>query len=622
MRIESIATNLTCNQNCPYCTSRRPVDDPDLIRPASLRARMSRAAASGAKEILLTGGEPALRRDLAGVIVYARGLGLEVTLETNATLVNEGRAETWRRAGLGRARVNLAGGDDRLDAVTRDAGGFARTLAGIAALRKADVPVEIAAAVVRSTAALLPGVPAALRQLLGEDDGLEGIVLSVPESSPDPTELLSYDAAVETILAVDAAAQPLHIAVRVDALVSPPPCVFPSKAPSARLLHAMSPGGAQRPGYRRLAPCASCLVADRCAGVSETYLARFPIPVMRPITDERSRRRLSVISTVREQIARELESDNRRQKPARPPEEERIVRVNFQCNQACTFCFVSTHLPTARDKAIRAAIVNAGRRGARITISGGEPTLNPKLLEYIRLARQHSHGPVELQSNAIRFADMAFAQAVIGAGVDEMFVSLHGSTAEISDAVTEAPGTFVKTVAGLDNLARLDVVLGLNFVMCERNYRDLPEYIRFVHGRWPKALLSLSFVAPSSDVVPLDRGLIPRYSDVLPYLREALRIAQERGLWVSPLDSMCGLPLCLWPTALDEPLARADIPTGFDGGEFIKTEACRSCAAQAKCYGLRRRYAMLHGTEELRPVRVALAVQTQTSVLASGGAPR
>jgi MoaA/NifB/PqqE/SkfB family radical SAM enzyme len=609
MRTESIATNLTCNQNCTYCTSRQPVDDPALVRPAAVRARIARAAASGVQEIVLTGGEPALRRDLAALIAYARGLGLDITLETNATLVDDRRAERWRRAGLGRARVNLAGGDNRLDVVTRDGGGCARTLAGIAALRRADVPVEVAAAVVRSTAALLAGVPGALHQLLGEDGGLEGLVLSVPETAPDASELLPYDAAVEIILAVDAAAQPLHIPVRVDALSGPPPCVFPLRAPSARLLHALSPGGAQRPGYRRIEACASCLVADRCAGMSATYLARFPVPAMQPITDARRRRRLSVISTVREQIVRELVSDNRRQKPGLPPEKERVIRVNFHCNQACDFCFVSTHLPPAADKVIREAIVDAGRRGARITISGGEPTLNPKLTEYIRLARQHSRGPVELQTNAIRFADMTLAQEVIGAGVDEVFVSLHGSTAEISDAVTAAPGTFVKTVAGVDNLACLDVVLGLNFVMCERNYRDLPAYIRFVDRRWPKAMLSLSFVAPSSDLVPMDRTLIPRYGDVLPYLRDALQIAQERGLWVSPLDSMCGLPLCLWPTALDEPLSRADIPAGFDGGEFIKTDACRSCMAQAKCYGLRRRYALLYGTQELHPLN---GIQTET----------
>src|SRR5262249_14620983 len=159
------------------------------------------AAAAGTREIILTGGEPALRRDLAALIAYARRLGLEVTLETNATLVDHERAVRWRRAGLGRARVNLAGGGGRLDVVTRDDGGFLRTLAGIAALRTADVPVEVAAAVVRSTAPLLPDVPQALRDRLGAEDMVESMVLSVPETSPDSTELLPYDAAVATILA-------------------------------------------------------------------------------------------------------------------------------------------------------------------------------------------------------------------------------------------------------------------------------------------------------------------------------------------------------------------------------------------------------------------------------------
>jgi MoaA/NifB/PqqE/SkfB family radical SAM enzyme len=605
MRTESIATNLTCNQNCTYCTDRRAVDDPDLVDPRSLRARIDGAAARGAREIVFTGGEPSLRRDLAALIGYAHERGLDVTLATNATLVDERRAARWRRAGLLRARVNLAGADERLDDITRDIGGFSRTLAGIAALRRADIAVEIAAAVVRSTAALLPAVPQHLRQLLGADDGLEGIVLSVPEVSPEASELLPYDLAVPAILSVDAAALPLGIAVRVDAITGPPPCVFPARAPAARLLHALSPGGAERAGYRRLEACACCQVADRCPGVSELYLSSFAVPAMLPIVDERSRRRLSVISTVREQIDRELVSANRRQKLGQPPEEESTIRVNFQCNQACRFCFVSTHLPGARDAAIRAAIIDAGRHRRRVTISGGEPTLNPRLIDYLRLAKQHSSGPVELQSNAIRFADLSFAQEVIDAGVDEIFVSLHGSTAEISDAITEAPGTFAKTVAGLDNLARLDVALGLNFVMCEKNYRDLPSYVRFVHERWPGAQVTLSFVAPSSDLVPMERDLVPRYSDVLPYLRQALRLAGELGVWISPLDSMCGLPLCLWPMRTDEPLARADIPEGFDGGEFIKTDACRSCAAQSKCYGLRRRYARLHGTEELRPLPTA-----------------
>lgn len=602
MRTASIPTNLTCNQNCVYCSSRKPAEDPAFIRPAAVRARVQEAADAGAREVILTGGEPTLRNDLSAIIAHAKTRGMTVVLETNATLVDARRVAEWKQAGLDRVRVNLSGGDARLDAVTRDEGGFARTLAGLKIFRAAAIPIEVTAAVVRSTAALLPSLPKTLREALGPE-GVAGIVLAVPVESPDPAEVLEYPAVVDAVLATDAAAREVGLLVRLGNEAGLPPCVFPARAASAHLLYAMSPGAANRPGFHQVDACRSCQVADRCPGLSEAYLARFPPPAMKPIRDDRARRRLSVMSTVQDQIARELVSPNRREKPGMPPEEERIVRVNFQCNQACRFCFVSTHLPAAQDAAIRQAIVDAGTSGARITLSGGEPTLNAHLTDFVQLAKLHSKGPVELQTNAIRFSDATLAREVIAAGVDEVFVSLHGSTAEISDAITDAPGTFVKTVAGLDNLVQLDVALGINFVICQRNYRDLPDFIRLVHARWSKALISLSFVAASSDLVPHDTELVPRHTDVVPYVREAITMATDLGLVVAPLESMCGLPLCHWPTALHEQSWKSDIPETFDAGEFMKPPACDDCLVSGRCFGIRRRYATLYGTDEVRPIR-------------------
>jgi len=198
MRTAAIATNETCNQNCTYCSARRPVEDQSFVRPAAVRARIDAAVAAGAREVVLTGGEPTLRRDLAALIAHGRAAGATVVLETNATLADPARAAAWREAGLARVRVNLAGGDARLDQVTRDEGGFARTLAGLSALQQAGLPVEICAAVVRSTLPLLPGLPAALAQVFGSKDGCEGLVLSVPVDAPDVTELVSYGTAAST----------------------------------------------------------------------------------------------------------------------------------------------------------------------------------------------------------------------------------------------------------------------------------------------------------------------------------------------------------------------------------------------------------------------------------------
>src|SRR4029079_8158543 len=64
------------------------------------------------------------------------------------------------------------------------------------------------------------------------------------------------------------------------------------------------------------------------------------------------------------------------------------IRVQFACNQACEFCFVSTHLPDPPHSAVWTAMDEAAREGAHVALSGGEPTLNPRLPEYLRHARR------------------------------------------------------------------------------------------------------------------------------------------------------------------------------------------------------------------------------------------
>jgi pyruvate-formate lyase-activating enzyme len=313
------------------------------------------------------------------------------------------------------------------------------------------------------------------------------------------------------------------------------------------------------------------------------------------------RRRLSLASTVEDQVRRELVSLNR--EPGSKEPAEHIIRVNFHCNQACRFCFVSTHLPSAGHDAVEEAIREAGRRGLHIVLSGGEPTLNARLVDYVRLAKSVSSKPVELQTNAVRLDDEALVQALVEAGLDQVFVSLHGCTATISDRVTEAPGTFARTVIGVDHLTRAGVFVVLNFVICSANHEDLVPYVRWVAGRWPRATVNFSFVAASTDVVPRDKHLIPRYSDVLPHLAEALRLAKDLDLATAGFESMCGLPLCLVPADLAPYFQMELIPEGFDGGEFSYPPSCQECDLRGRCYGLRRGYEALHGSDELSAVR-------------------
>jgi hypothetical protein len=218
------------------------------------------------------------------------------------------------------------------------------------------------------------------------------------------------------------------------------------------------------------------------------------------------------------------------------------------------------------------------------------------------LAKEHSDYPVNLQTNAIRLSDPELARELAEAGLDEAFISLHGSTADISDAVTEAPGTHEKTLLGIDNIYAEGVRVLLNFVICERNREDIVPFVQLVARRWPEAFINISFVAPSTDLVPEEEALIPRYSMVLPHLAAAVREAHDHELSVGGFDSMCGIPLCLVPDSIDVYFHHTDIPEGYDAGEFVRTKTCETCALNRKCWGLRRGYLNLYGDSELRAV--------------------
>lgn len=606
MRTQLVVTHYRCNQRCSYCTARRAEDDLGWIQAAAVRRRVDEALGAGAEELVFTGGEPTQRGDLPSLVAYARDRGARaVALETNGTLLDVDRAAALRDAGLARAVVNLAGWGDSLDAVTSDPGGFARTLAGIDALLAVGLRVELRAAVVRSTAGGLAELPARVRSRWPEG-GPAMLWLAVPDRSPEAGELFAPSEAAAAVQAVDAAARRAGLTAALAPEAALTPCSFPSPIRVGHLF-SLTRGGGARDGRVHLAVCAGCVVRESCPGFSREALARFGEPAgLLPVTEERTRRRLALAAPVEQQVEREFVQRSLTTAPGTGRMvTEALVRVYFHCNQACSFCFVSTHLPPAGDARVRAAIVAEARAGHRVTLTGGEPTLHPRLVDFVALAREHDAAGVgvALQTNAVRLDDGALVDALVAAGVSLVQVSLHAAHADLSDAITQAPGTFARTLAGLDHLARHAdaVTLVINYVIVRRNVGDIGDFVALVAARWPRALVNVSFAALSTDVVPDDGDVMPRYGDVMPALEAALEAALARGLKVTGFASMCGVPLCL-VSARHRP-GEGDlgvIPEGWDAGEFVRGEACGGCRLRDRCYGLRRRYAARYGTGELR----------------------
>jgi len=599
MHVQRVVTNETCNQNCWFCNQRRPTEDTSFIAKAAVRRRIAEAQAGGTREIVLTGGEPTLRSDIADLVQRAAASSTRVVLETNATRIDTRRARELAAAGLDTARVQIvAWGEAAADSITRDPGGFAATLHGLHALTEAAIKVEITTPIIRRNLQLLGTLP---RAIAATKLPIAALVLIAPTSAPDSSECASLGEIAAAIVAVSDAGRRVGLTVRLDPTTFIPPCLFPKPERVAHLF-AMNRGNAQRPDFTRVSACETCLVNDRCPGLPRAALGAASLPRLHPILEQRLRRRLTLGSSIEEQVARELVGRDELRNSTYGQVVEYTVRVNFHCNQACEFCFVSTHLPPPAESAVRQAIESAGQENAVVVLSGGEPTLNPRLVEYVRLAKESGALAVELQTNAIRLVDATLTQALVDAGLAQAMVSLHGSTAAISDGITGAPGTFDSTVRGIDALARTSVRLRLNFVFCQANHADFPNLVDLVASRWPRAAIVFSFVGSHTDVVPRTGALIPTFTDVMPSLLDGLARARAAGLEVDGFDSMCGLPLCLVPEEERHAFSTVAVAADAGGGEFVKADACSRCSQGYRCFGVRRGYAELYGTDELQPL--------------------
>ncbi|GAB4289479.1 MAG: heme b synthase [Roseovarius sp.] len=154
-----VALNLTrrCNLACAHCyldAGARRIADPGELSTAEACALVDDIATLGEGiMIVLTGGEPLLRRDLEQIAAHAAGLGLMVVVGTNGMALNERRVAALQAAGVAGVGISV----DSLDPARHDAfrglpGSFARTMAGIDACRRAGLGMQIHFTVTDETA--------------------------------------------------------------------------------------------------------------------------------------------------------------------------------------------------------------------------------------------------------------------------------------------------------------------------------------------------------------------------------------------------------------------------------------------------------------------------------------
>jgi MoaA/NifB/PqqE/SkfB family radical SAM enzyme len=130
------------------------------------------------------------------------------------------------------------------------------------------------------------------------------------------------------------------------------------------------------------------------------------------------------------------------------------MNITYKCANRCVFCATGDRVSAALgwDKITEILRQHREQGTDQLDIDGGEPTTHPRLADAIGLARELGYRSVNLTTNGRLLRDRALAERVVNSGISHLLISLHGATAEVHEAATDAPGSFAETVAGIDNV--------------------------------------------------------------------------------------------------------------------------------------------------------------------------
>lgn len=198
-----------------------------------------------------------------------------------------------------------------------------------------------------------------------------------------------------------------------------------------------------------------------------------------------------------------------------------IMNITYKCANRCVFCATGDRISAALgwDKIEGILRQHRAEGTDQLDIDGGEPTTHPRLVDAIQLARQIGYRSINVTSNGRLLRDRELARNLVESGLTHLLVSLHGATAEVHEAATDAPGSFAQTIEGIDNVMDLrpaHVETGMNVTIVRQNVDHLKPLTELAIG---KGFSKINF----QFTTPFGRA----YENVVPPLEEAGRAVME-----------------------------------------------------------------------------------------------
>ena len=151
LRLVAWEVTRSCNLNCVHCRAgaeRGPY--PGELTTEKCLEILGQISEVEKPIVILTGGEPLLRKDIFDLAKSGTQIGLRMVMATNGTLLTPGIVEKLKSSGIKRVSVSIDGADEyHHDQFRKVPGTFKRAVAGIELLKKGGVEFQINTTVTR-----------------------------------------------------------------------------------------------------------------------------------------------------------------------------------------------------------------------------------------------------------------------------------------------------------------------------------------------------------------------------------------------------------------------------------------------------------------------------------------
>ncbi len=217
-----------------------------------------------------------------------------------------------------------------------------------------------------------------------------------------------------------------------------------------------------------------------------------------------------------------------------------VIWLGQTCNLRCYFCYFKDRITSAThpehpfmsfDKAknICKTLVEFYNNCA-IDIQGGEPTIYGHIYELVYYCRKIGLLPT-LITNALVLDDMDRCKRLKDSGLRDCLVSVHG-LGDLYDGIVGVKEAHNRQLKALENLSKLDIPLRFNCVLSKP---VLPQLKSVAELAFEIGATVVNFIAfnPFEDQQKEGKRStenVPRYSEVKPYLEDAMDFLEEVGI--------------------------------------------------------------------------------------------